>query len=155
MSTRQQHFFMANCCSWSTEILRENRLPGLWITEDSVSKHRSSCVSLLLPHKAPPSPLDISPPGPQHPAEVPRRLHLRKKARTEDPTMRSGKQVKFPQSRRSEGWVTVFRVPWGLCSQPSKPDSTGLEGRSVKDTLPSHLSPSSPAYLSSRGGLEA
>ena len=104
--------------SWPTvvpgaEILRENRLPGLWITVDSVSKHRSACVSHLLPHKAPPSPLDISPPGPQHPAEVPRRLHLRKKARTEDPTMRSGKQVKFPQSRRSEGWVTIFSVPWG------------------------------------------
>ena len=126
MSTRQQHLFTPNCRSWSTEILRKNRLPGLWIIVESVSKRSGLVSHYFSPLKLHP-PCRHSPPGPQHPAEVPGRLHLRKKARTGDPTMRrSRSEVNFPWSWRSEDWATVFWVPWGLCSQPSKPDSTGL-----------------------------
>ena len=45
------------------------------------------------------------------------------------------------QREWSESWGTIFWVHWRLCSQPSKPDSTGLSGGSVKGALPSCLCP--------------
>ena len=106
---RQQQFFLPKSDSSGNEILRENRLPGLWIRVESAWANTqgllSQCIFLLKLYLSPPDPFQ---PGAPLPAWI------------GDPsTQRLGD---FSKVLVISGLGHHLWVHWRLCSQPSKPD---------------------------------